>query len=121
MNVLIVEDDNLVAEMLCHVLKMWGHAVALAGSGSAAVDQAGGARFDLAMVDILLPDGFGYDFLPQIKRFQPDLKIITMTGHNTPEMERRIRKEGIAYYMAKPVNIKELRDVVEHIARKSNN
>ena len=90
----------------------------MATSGKAAVQAASRKQFDLALLDIMLPDGFGYDFIPEIKRNQPDLKIITMTGHSTPEMEKRVRKHGITYYMAKPVNFKELKDIVDHISKK---
>ena len=119
MNILLVEDDALVAEMMSDAMKRWDQEVVLAVSGKAAVQAAGSQEFDLALLDIMLPDGFGYDFIPEIKKSQPDLKIITMTGHSTPEMEKRVRKHGIAYYMAKPVNFKELKDIVDHISRKS--
>lgn len=117
MNILLVEDDANVAMMLCDNMTWWGHEVKLANSGKAAVNETARQRFDLALLDIMLPDGFGYEFIPEIRKSQPDLKIITMTGHNTPEMERRARKQGITYYMAKPVNIKELKIIVDHISK----
>ncbi len=119
MNILLVEDDALVAEMMSAAMKKWDQEVILATSGKAAVEAAGSKQFDLALLDIMLPDGFGYDFIPEIKRSQPDLKIITMTGHSTPEMEKRVRQHGITYYMAKPVNFKELKDIVDHISKKT--
>lgn len=118
MNILLVEDDALVAETVSDIMQGWGQSVTLASCGKAALQEAGSQPFDMALVDIMLPDGFGYDFLPEIKRRQPDLKIITMTGYSTPEMERRARQHGIAYYMAKPVNFSELKDIVDHISRK---
>ncbi len=119
MNILLVEDDVTVAEIMSDTLQKWKQDVTLATSGTAAVNESGSQRFDLALLDIMLPDGFGYDFIPEIKRSQPDLKIITMTGCSTPEMEKRVRQHGITYYMAKPVNFKELKDIVDHISRKA--
>ena len=120
MNILLVEDDVTVAELVSDIMERWGQSVTLADSGKAALIEAGRQPFDMALIDIMLPDGFGYDFLPEIKRRQPDLKIITMTGCSTPEMEKRARQQGIAYYMAKPVNIGELRDIVEHLSGKQS-
>lgn len=121
MNILLVEDDALVSEMVNEALKGWGQEVILATSGTAAVKETGSKRFDLVLLDIMLPDGFGYDFIPEMKSRQSDLKIISMTGYSTPEMEKRVRKFGIAYYMAKPINFKELKDIVEHLSKKQQN
>jgi len=118
MKILLVEDDALVAEVVCDTMKMWDQNVVLATTGRSAVRAAARRHFDLALLDIMLPDGTGDEFIPEIKRHQPDLRIVTMTGHNTPEMEKRVRRHGIAYYMAKPVDFKELKDIVDHISKK---
>ncbi len=120
MNILLVEDDATVAEIMGDTLQKWKQDVTLATTGTAAVKESDSQQFDLALLDIMLPDGFGYDFIPQMKKSQPDLKIITMTGCSTPDMEKRVRRHGITYYMAKPVNLKELKDIVDHISRKSS-
>jgi len=119
MNILLVEDDATVAEMMCDVMRKWDQDVTLATSGTTAVKESGSQQFDLALLDIMLPDGFGYDFIPEMKKSQPDLKIITLTGHSTPDMEKRVRQHGITYYMAKPVNFQELKDIVDHISKKT--
>ena len=118
MNILLVEDDALMAEMVGEAMRKWNQTVTLATSGKEAVQAAGDRSFDLALLDIVLPDGFGYDFIPGMRASQPDLKIVTMTGHSTPEMEKRVRRHGIAYYMAKPVSFQELKDIVDHISKK---
>ena len=121
MRILLIEDDALTAEMMTDAMQKWNQEVVLATSGKSAVKVAGSRQFDLVLLDIMLPDGFGYDFIPKMRFNQPDLKIITMTGHNTPEMEKRVRQHGITYYMAKPVNFKELKDIVNHIATRTDN
>jgi DNA-binding response OmpR family regulator len=119
MNILLVEDDPTAAQIMQDTMKLWQQDVVLATCGEAAVQATEQQQFDLVLLDIMLPDGFGYNFIPAIRKYQPDLKIITMTGNNTPEMEKRIREYGITYYMAKPVNFKELKDIINHIANKS--
>ena len=95
MNILLIEDDALVAKMMGAAMKKWDQEVILATTGKAAVKEAGRKQFDLALLDIMLPDGFGYDFIPEIKKSQPDLKIITMTGYSTPEMEKRVSSTAL--------------------------
>ena len=118
MNILLVEDDALVAKMVKATMTKWNQKVLLASSGQAAVSMAGENTFDLVLLDIMLPDGLGYDFIPEIKKFQPDIKIITMTGYNTPEMETKARAQGINYYMAKPINLTELKSILDHLVKK---
>ena len=119
MNILLVEDDPTAAQIMQANLKKWKQDVVPASSGKEAVRTIETRNFDLVLLDIMLPDGMGYTYIPEIRKYQPDLKIITMTGHNTPEMEKRIREYNITYYMAKPVNFKELKDIIDHIASKT--
>ena len=118
MDILLVEDDTLVAETVCATIKKWNHNSMLAGTGRDAVSMAQEKTFDLALLDIMLPDGLGYEFIPELRKCQPGLKFITMTGYNTPEMEIEARAQGIHYYMAKPINFAELKAILDHMAQR---
>ena len=120
MNILLVEDDEAVADILMEVLKTWDQKVVWVSTKKEAVSQIEDSRFDIILLDIMLPDGFGYEIIPEIKRSQPGMHILTMTGHNTPEFERTIRGFGITYYMSKPVNVGELKQIIDHIENKQN-
>jgi DNA-binding response OmpR family regulator len=52
----------------------------------------------------------------RIKLLQPDARIITLTGTNSRELERRLRELGIAYYMAKPFQRAELQGILSHLS-----
>jgi len=119
MKILLVEDDPTTAQIMGDTLQLWKQEVFLATSGKAAVAAAENQTFDLVLLDIMLPDGYGYDFITRMRIAQPDLMIITMTGNNTPEMEKRVRQHSITYYMAKPVNYEELKDIIDHISKKT--
>jgi DNA-binding response OmpR family regulator len=100
MDILLIEDIRDVAQSIGEVMRQWGHDVVLAETGKAAVRSAAGRPFDLALLDIMLPDGFGYDFIPEIREHLPRVNIVTLTGYSSPELERAVRAHGIAYYMA---------------------
>ena len=104
--------------MVRATMKKWNQNVLLAVTGQDAVSMAEKKTFDLVLLDIMLPDGLGYEFIPELRKHQPDIKIITMTGYNTPEMETEARAQGIHYYMAKPINFKELRAILDHMAQR---
>ena len=114
MNILLVEDEETVADVLMAALKKWGQKVVWVTSKSEALVKTEDSIFDMILLDIMLPDGFGYDIIPDIKNKQPGAYVITMTGHNTPELEKIVRGFGIAYFMAKPVNLDELKHIIDH-------
>jgi DNA-binding response OmpR family regulator len=114
MNILIVEDEEIVAEVLIKALKKWGQKVVWATTKHEALVKTEQSIFDMVILDIMLPDGFGYNAIPEIKQSQPGAYIITMTGDNSPQLERIVRGLGIAYFMSKPVNLKELKSIVDH-------
>lgn len=118
MEILLVEDDVFSAQGIMGLIERWKHHVELAATGKEALEKVRYKVFDLVLLDIFLPDVMGYELIPEFKRFRYDMKIIAMTGHNTPEMERKIRGCGIGYYMAKPVPAEELKSILDHISKK---
>ena len=120
MNILIVEDETIIAEALIVQLTNWNQDALAATSVKEAEAAFAEQNFDLVLLDIVLPDGFGYELIPTFKKKRPDINIITMTGHNTPELERTVRRLGITYYMSKPVNNNELKSIINHISNKQS-
>jgi len=118
MNILLVEDEDAVADVLMDAMKKWDQKVVWVTSKKEAGAKVKESRFDLVLLDIMLPDGFGYEIIPEVKQAWPNANIITMTGYNTPDMERTIRGYGITYYMLKPVALNELKNIIDHIENK---
>jgi DNA-binding NtrC family response regulator len=70
--------------------------------------------FDLILLDTSLPDTTIYSLIPKLKELYPGIRVVTMTDHNTTEMERKIRKLGIIYYLIKPFEKDELKNILDH-------
>lgn len=119
MDILLVEDDDYNGKFMKKKLLKWGHRVEWVEKGRQAVEQVTQKSFDLVLLDIRLPDVSGDELIPEFKRFRPDINIITMTGFNTLEMERKIRGLGITYYMAKPISSDELKSILNHLSLKN--
>jgi len=75
-------------------------------------------KFDLILLDLFLPDMKGYELIPEIKKEWPQSKIIAITEFNSRELEQNVRKEGVIYYMIKPIDTKYIESIVKHIAHK---
>jgi DNA-binding response OmpR family regulator len=118
MHILVAEDDIAFAQTLRAMLARWDHGVEIAASGENALERLRRSEFDLILLDIFLPDLKGYELIPHFKEIRPDIGIVTMTGHNSRELEMRIRRLGILYYMIKPFETRFLRSLLEHIAQR---
>lgn len=116
MNILVVEDDSQVASYLTQLINKWGHRVEIAKTGKEALSKARQNKFPLVLLDIFLPDIEGYNLIPDLKEILPEVNIVTMTGHNTKELETKVRTKGIAYYLIKPLELDHLKIIVEHIS-----
>ena len=119
MQVLIVGEDTMSARPMRKFMEQMQHVVQFAATGAAAIKMSESQRFDLLLLNIFLTDGFGYDFISRIRTFQPNVPIITMTEYSTREIESHTRQQGVAFYMAKPVNLDELKEIVDHLSRKT--
>ncbi len=119
MNVLVVEDDISAASMLTRLIQGWGYHVDTSETGKETLEKVGKEIFDLVLLDVFLPDTTALDLIPRIKELQPGLGIVTMTGYNTEILEKEIRAKGIIYYMSKPFNANEVKEILDHISNKN--
>ncbi len=118
MDILIVDDDIAVASALSGTVERLNHNVETASTGKDALKKLKQKKFHLMLLDIFLPDCMGYEFIPKFKEIWAGLGIVTMTGYNSRELERRVRQQGLIYYMLKPINTKELKEVINHLSKK---
>jgi DNA-binding NtrC family response regulator len=118
MNILVVEDDVSFAEYLKGLIKKWGHNVEAYTTGKDAVERVMHSKFDLILLEMFLPDIKGYELIPQFKALCPEAGVIAMTSYNSRELEMEVRKQGIIYYMIKPLETKYLKSLIDHIYEK---
>ncbi len=106
--VLVVDDEKNIRESLKGVLEDEGYSVVLAESGEAALKRLASLHVDAVILDILLPDIDGIDVLRRIKKEDPTLPVIIMSGHGTVEMAVKAIKLGAHDFIEKPLSIDEL-------------
>jgi two-component system cell cycle response regulator DivK len=112
--ILIVEDNALNMKLLHDLLEVHGYDVVTAERGSEAIELARGARPDLILMDLQLPDISGFEATRQIKA-DPDTRaipIIAVTAFAMAGDERRALECGCDAYVAKPVVLRELLGLV---------
>ena len=115
--ILAVDDDENMLALFESVLSKEGYAVVCAASGEEALDILTGQEFDLLISDWKLPPGLmdGIELLRRVKAVQPTLPYILMTGHGDIPSAVVAMREGATDYLTKPINMDELKLVVEKV------
>lgn len=115
--VLIIEDDRDAAETLGDILKLSGHKVELAFTGTQGLETAYRFRPEVILCDIGLPGMDGWAVARQL-RATPELqdtRLIALTGFGSPEDRRRTFEAGFDRHLTKPVDLPELERLVATI------
>jgi DNA-binding NtrC family response regulator len=115
LHVLVVEDDDTLRELLAEVLRGWGYQAVVVASGARAVELLETQLFEVAIVDIHLPEMDGVELLRHLKRHDPSIEVLMMTGDPTVATAVETLKLGAYDYMTKPLVLEELRHLLDHI------
>jgi signal transduction histidine kinase len=114
--ILVVDDNGPLVENLSEILETAGYAVRGAGTCASALALAR-EGFDVALVDLRLPDGDGTALAPQLKEVQPDGEVVLLTGFATLESAVAAVRAGACAYLVKPCATHELLVTVEQALR----
>ena len=109
---LIVDDDQVARELLAETLCREGYRVRVAGGGEEALGLAGAEPFDMALVDLRMPDLDGLAVLKQLAMIQPDLPVVILTAFATIETAIAAVNAGAFDYLSKPFRMEEIKLVV---------
>src|SRR5206468_1693088 len=111
-HVLVVDDDTNVRGLLVAVLSRSPFAVVDAGSGGEAMAHLAREEFDVALVDVQLPDHSGLDILRWARDADVDAELIVLTGHADVETAVEAMRLGAYDFITKPWKNSELREVI---------
>ncbi|MBN1208481.1 MAG: response regulator [Myxococcaceae bacterium] len=107
-HILVVDDEQDVREGLASLLSLEGFEVTTAQNGTVALERAKATRFDLALTDLRMPGLSGVETLMGLKRLQPDMPVIVVTGYASDEATARCMSEGAYDYITKPFDLDQL-------------
>ena len=108
MRFLLVEDNSDLAHSVSERLKLDGHAVDWAADLQTAYGCLAGAAYDLILLDIMLPDGDGRDFLKSQRLMKRDTPVIVMTARSAVSDRVDLLDNGADDYVTKPFDFAEL-------------
>ena len=108
LKILVVDDEENARTMLKYFFTSKGYRVETAASGDEALKAIKGNAFDVAIVDIMMPEMNGITLTKKIKELSEELPIIIMTAHPDKQYILSALKEGVFDFKQKPLDLEEL-------------
>jgi DNA-binding NtrC family response regulator len=115
--ILIVDDDENIRKTMQTILEDEGYVIDLATTGNEAVEMTQKTAYNVALLDIRLPDMEGVELLQLMKDNVPRTRKIMVTGY--PSMQNAITalNKNADAYLIKPVDVEKLLDIVKEQLR----
>jgi len=106
--ILLVDDETAILETLSILFRGQGYQVAVADSGSKALDALDQELPDIVLTDIRMPGATGLEVLARAHEVDPEMSVILMTAQASLQSAVRAVNEGAYYYLQKPFANEEL-------------
>jgi two-component system OmpR family response regulator len=117
--ILVVDDEENLADVLASLFRSEGWQVATAGSGSAAVTAAREMQPDAIVLDVMLPDFDGLEVLRRVRTFSPDLCVLFLTARDAVDDRIAGITAGGDDYVTKPFSLEEVLARVKGLLRRA--
>jgi DNA-binding NtrC family response regulator len=114
--VLVVDDDTQVCKTVSMILQEHGYHVQSFSQPRQALQAVRKSAFDIALVDIKMPDVSGLEFVDRVKAEDPRIAIVVMTAYPDVQTAAETMRLGARDYITKPFREEQLLSAVERIA-----
>ena len=118
--ILVVDDEVGPRESLRMILKPI-YEVHTAGNGQEALNFISEKKVDLVTLDLKMPGISGIDVLKEIKKLQPDIDVIIVTGYGTLSNAQEIMRYGAVDFISKPFNVADIICIVSKAFQRRRN
>ena len=113
LRILIVDDEPSVGDALKLVLESQGYEVVLVTRGVDGVDQVRRHHFGFGVVDLYLTDISGFEVITDILHLQPNIPILLITAHGSPQVFDEAKRLGAVGALAKPFHPREILKLID--------
>ncbi len=116
LRVLVIDDDKHLAEAIAESLERKGHAVSVATSGKSGASKIAAEEYDVVLTDLKMADLDGLTIVRKVREHLPDAEVYVITGYGDVKTAVEAMRLGAAHYLLKPIDMTELRAIVEKSA-----
>jgi len=119
--ILLVDDEPNVRTVFSDVLKRVGYRVKAVENGHKAIKEVEEKAYNLALVDLRMPNMDGIEVLENIKKTKPEVPVIIYTGYGSITTAVEAMRKGAADYLNKPFSPEELKLVIKKVLEQKGN
>ncbi len=119
-SILLVEDENHIAEGIKFNLEKQGHRVEVASDGKLALHLFGAKKFDLVILDLMLPKLDGHQVLIKMRKNNEKIPVLVLSAKDSNREKVQAFYEGVDDYVTKPFNLDEFLARVEKLLIKAS-
>lgn len=116
-SILVADDEDSIRSLLEHFLANAGHSVVVVGNAREACEAMARQAFDLVITDVLMPDGDGLDLITELRKKQPNARILAMSGGGRylegSDYLKLAKGLGAHAAMMKPFTWQQLQDAIQ--------
>ncbi|MEM9587134.1 MAG: sigma-54 dependent transcriptional regulator [Planctomycetota bacterium] len=116
-DLLLVDDEDDFRESAATFFRRCGYLVTAVSSGAEALKEIGGRQFDVAVLDVHMPEMDGVELLERIRGEGEDLQVLMLTGGATVSTAVASMKAGAVDYVKKPIRLSDLDELIRKAAR----
>ncbi|MFC1864081.1 response regulator, partial [Thermodesulfobacteriota bacterium] len=115
--ILFVDDDKINRELGEEILTNFGYKVIKASDGESALEsyQDNKGEIDLVLLDLIMPGIGGQKCLEELKKMDPEVKVIVSSGYSSSNLHEEAIKYGAKDFIGKPYNIKQMLSAVRKV------
>ena len=113
--ILVVDDEDDLRMLLDHVVSSAGYHVTTAEDGQDAILKIQNNTFDLALLDIQMPNASGIEVLKYLKKNAPTTKAIMLTGYADLKYAMEAREYGARDFISKPYKLEDIMKTIETV------
>ena len=118
LRVLVIDDDKSLAQAIAESLERRDHACTVCTSGNSGAAKLDEEQFDVVLTDLRMADLGGLEIVKRCREVQPDAEVFVITGFGDVKTAVEAMKLGASHYLQKPIDIAELRAVVDKSAER---
>jgi DNA-binding NtrC family response regulator len=111
--ILVVDDDENIRKVVIAILEDEGYTVESVGTAKEAIEKSKRKFYNIALIDIRLPDMEGIELLTKIRETTPRMRKVIVTGYPTLQNAVEAVNKGADAYIVKPFDVKKVLKTIE--------
>lgn len=111
--VLVVDDKRVIGDFFDFTLGYFGHSITVVHNYSDALEKIEHQHFDIAFLDIVMPEKDGVELLKKLKQLAPQLPVVMMSGYSIEDKRNLAQELGAVTCLKKPFELEDVRRVIK--------